>query len=188
MDDLERLRQIHETNERVEPIAYANLVRQALRSAPWVAREFLQETYERGLQEAYASRAVGTLGKVAQMGSEQLSAIGDHAGAIARLDQALQMAVDDPVSRARILGMRAVWESISDQPGAATRTLDLANVAMEHDVDLETAVGVANNEAAVLLVLLSPRGGEAATAAISRARSNEFDWMASATMVRVGLV
>lgn len=183
MDDLERLRKVNEGDERMEPSDYANLVRRALRTAPEIVQGFLQETYEKGLREAYSSRAEGALGKVAQMGAEQQNALGDHAGAIARLDQALQMAVDDPISVARILPMRAVWEMLADQPGVARETLRIATEAIPDDPDLETAVGFETSAVKVSLALFEPGAVEAAAAGIARARSNEFDWMASATMV-----
>jgi len=183
MDDLQRLREVHDSDEQMEPVDYANLVRQALRSAPDLAKGLLQETYEKGLQAAYSSRAPGALGKVAQMGAEQLNALGDHAGAIARLDQALQMAGDDPVSGVRILDTRAVWEVLSDRPEAARETLATAAAALPADPDPETVIGGEANTIKVSLVLFEPGSIEAAAAAISRARSNDFDWVASATMV-----
>lgn len=183
MDHLDRLRQINENNERVDPSAYANLVRQALRSSPLIAREFLQQTYEKGLQEAYATRTPGALGKVALMGAEQLNAVGEQAGAIARLDQAAQMSVDDPISRARILGMRAAWQAFSSDPLGAPSILIQAREALPREADTETTVGLENHAAIISLVLFEDDAPEKATAAVSVARSNEFDWMASATMV-----
>lgn len=51
MNYLERLREVLEGNERIEAAAYTTLVRQALRSAPSIAAELLQETYQKGLTE-----------------------------------------------------------------------------------------------------------------------------------------
>lgn len=183
VDDLERLREIHDGDERIEPSAYANLVRRALRLAPEIARELLQHTYKKGLQEAYSSSTPGAVGKVAQMGAEQLNAVGDHAGAIARLDQALQMAGDDPISRTRILAARSMWEVLSEQPSVAKSTLEAAVAGLPDDPDPETAIALETNSAKVSLALLEAGAIEPAIAAIAHARSNEFDWMTSATMV-----
>lgn len=182
-DVLDRLREIHRSGERVEAASYANLVRAALRIAPSVTKEFLQEIYEKGLQEAYSSRGGAALAKVAQMGAEQLNAVGDHSGALARLDQALQMAGGDPRAQAQMLAAKAGWESLSGEPEAAPRTLDDAIAVLPGDADSETVIGVDAVSATVALVLLQPGAIEAATDTISRARSSEFDWMASALMV-----
>ena len=183
MDALTRLREVHRNGEQVGASAYANLVREAFRIAPSITRELLQETYEEGLEEAYSTRGSGALAKVAQMGSEQLNAVGDHAGALARLNQALQMAGADRGAQAQILAARAGWEVFSEQPSVAQLTLAQAAEVLPPDADAETVIGVDAVSATVALVLLQPGAIDSATDAISRARSNEFDSMASGLMV-----
>ena len=183
MDYVQRLREIHERGERIDPSTYIDIVRRALRLAPADARELLQQTYEKGLQEAYSSRQDGALAKVAAMGGAQLNAVGEHAGAFARLEQALQMATEDASSRSIILGERAVYEALSARPSSATQTRSEAQAAVPAEPDGETAISVQTSSAMVSLVLLEPNSTEAAASAISAARARDFDWMASATMV-----
>ena len=183
MDYLERLREILDDDQRVDLSDYIDIVRQALRTDPSNAAELVQETYEKALQEAYSSREDGALAKVALMGAGQLNSAGEHAGAIARLQQALQMAGDDASSRAVILGERAVYEALSERPEPAVRTQAEMRAVMPADLDAEAALSVATSSAMVSLVLFSPDAEEAATAVILDARANEFNWMASATMV-----
>ena len=119
------------------------------------------------------------------MGASQLNAVGEYAGAIARLDQALQVAGDDASSRARILATRAFYEALSANPTVAQRTLDEALRTLPEDAGLETLLSVETSSAEVALVLLGPGSIESATATISLARSNQFDWMVTALMVLV---
>ena len=135
------------------------------------------------MEEAYSTRGSGALAKVAQMGAEQLNAVGDHAGALARLNQALQMAGADRGAQAQILAARAGWEVFSEQPSVAQLTLAQAAEVLPPDADAETVIGVDAVSATVALVLLQPGAIDSATDAISRARSNEFDSMASGLMV-----
>ncbi len=183
MEYLKRLHDVLEADQRVELSEYIDIVRRAIREAPADARELLQVTYERGLQEAYSSPADGALAKVALMGATQLNVVGEHAGAIARLEQALQMATDDPSSRAEILAEKAFYEALSADPSSAATTQAEALAAIPDEIDRETSLSVETTAAMVSLLLFEPDATESAAAVTSRTRSNEFDWMASALMV-----
>ena len=71
-------------------------------------------------------------------------------------------------------------------PFEPTERLPKAVEAQPAAADDETVIGLENYKAAISLILLRDDGIDQATAAISRARSEEFDWLASATMVFLG--
>jgi DNA-binding CsgD family transcriptional regulator len=143
----------------------------------------MQQAYVRGLEGAYAAGDDAGLASLATLGAVVLDSVGDHAGAIARLDQALTLASEDGEARPRILATRAIYEAVGEQLSEARTSLVAAADAIPAAASMETRLDVEMCTAMVSCVALDLGELPQASSTIADAQAERLDSIASALMV-----
>ena len=183
MNDVEILKLAIERDEPVDVTQLVRMVRAAMRSDPSAAGRLMQQAYVRGLESAYATGDGAGLATLANLGAVVLESVGEHAGAIARLDQALTVASGDNEVRARILGFRAVQEVLCEQISDADASVLAAAAVMPAEPSTEARLHLEANKAVVSCVALVFADLATAASTIASTQAVHFDSMASTVMV-----
>lgn len=183
MNDIEILKQALERDEPPAIVQHVQLVRAAMRSDPAAAGRLMQSAYVRGLESAYLTGDGAGLATLARLGAVVLESVGEHAGAIARLDQALTVAVDNSEARARILAARAVYQAQGQQSSDANDSLAAAVAAMPDRPSAEALLELEMSAVVVALVDLALGDLERVASTIASAQTERLDSIASALMV-----
>ena len=183
MNDVELLKQALESDETISTVQHVRLVRAAMRSDPATASRLMQLAYVRGLEGAYADGGGAGLPTLATLEAVVLESVGDHAGAIARFDQALTIVIDDNEARARILAAKAVYEVQAERIFAANASIVAAAAAMPATPSIAGHLELEMSTAIVSLVSLAFGDPERAASTIANAQAERLDSIASALMV-----
>lgn len=183
MTEIDSLREMLDSQRSHESGERARVIRAAMRADPAATHALMDRLYVQGLQEAYAGSDHSGLAALAAVGATELDTIGEHRGAIARLDQALTMVPADSNERARILCHRAVYEGLALNIESARDSLELARHAIPDNAPLESSIELRSCRAILASIEFRIDELQEITAVITEAQANEFDWVASSLMV-----
>ena len=113
MIEIEHLREVLDGHRQVDEAAWVNLLRGAMRADPATIHALMDRAYVRGLEQAYAGEGDQSFAALANIGAIELDAIGEHQGAIARLDQAPTMVSGNSGLYSQILSYRSAYQALA---------------------------------------------------------------------------
>jgi DNA-binding CsgD family transcriptional regulator len=119
------------------------------------------------------------------MGAAEVDSLGEHNGAIARLDQALSLVAGHPHAESMIFGARSVYVCMAMRLDQSRGDIEAARRRFDKVPPLEPLIDAKSRILLAELVLLDVEAIAASEVVVSEAQENSFDWIASALIVQL---